>query len=370
MPLVARLFGAARGRARRLVSTVGPAAAILLVQLVVFPVPFGIIMRGVTIGLLTALVALGMALVYRANRVLDFAQADLGYIPAMVGVMLATSSGLGYFLGLFIGLVASVVIGVVVELLVIRRFFTAPRLILTVATIGLSQLLVGLGFFASHWWHAPSAARRVNLPWSFHLTIAPLTFDANSIVVWFVTPAVLAGVSWFLSRTTLGAVIRASAERSERAALLGIPVKKLNSLVWGLAAALAFIALWMRAGVIGLPIGSALGLGVLLRAIGALVVGRMTNLPAITLSAIALGVLETAVTFGANNASQSEAVIGAVIVVALLLRRPSTTRADLDTTSSWQTAAEVVVHEEVQRGDERERQGGDREVEAAISQGR
>ena len=330
-----------RARATPLLRVAGPAALIMLVQLIFYPVPLGIVMRGVTVGLLTALIALGMALVYRANRVLNFAQADLGYMPAMIGVMLVTATGFGYFAGFFIGLFASVVLGVTVELLIIRRFFTAPRLILTVATIGLSQLLVGLAYFAAQWWHKPAAAQRINFPWKFNITIAPLTFNANSIIVWVITPVLLAAVSWFLTRTMLGAVIRASAERSERAALLGIPVKKLNSLVWGIAATLAFVALWLRAGVIGLPIGSALGLGILLRAIGALVVGRMTNLPAITLSAVALGVLETAVTFGADNAALSEVVIAVVILVALLLRRPSATRADLDSTSSWQTAAEV-----------------------------
>jgi len=322
-------------------SAAGPATAIIAFQVVVFPAPMGIVIRGMTIGLLTALIALGMALVYRSNRVLNFAQADLGYLPAVVAVMLVSVSGLNYFLGFAAGLLAAIVFGIVVELVIIRRFFTAPRLILTVATIGLAQLLSASALFASHWWEGTSASHRVVMPWDAKVTVAPLTFNSSYLAVWLATPVILFAIWWLLTRTMVGALIRAGAEQSERAALLGVPVRRLNSLVLGIAAALAFVALWLRAGVLGLPVGTALGLGVLLRAIGALVLGRMTRLPAVALSATALGVLETAVTFGADSADQGEAVVAGVILVALLLRRRSTTRADLDETSSWQTAAEV-----------------------------
>jgi branched-chain amino acid transport system permease protein len=320
--------------------TLLPAATIIGVQLVAFPAPLGIVVRGLTVGLLTALVALGAALVFRANRVVNFAQADLGYPAALVAVMLVTASGLPYLLGFAGGLVAAVVVGAVVEMLIIRRFATASRLILTVATIGLAQLLAALAFAASKWWDRASASQRIDAPWDISVRIDPLTFDANSVSVWIAAPVLLLGVWWLLSRTELGALIRASAERSERAALLGVPVRRLNTLVWALAAGLAFIALWLRAGVLGLPVGSALSLGVLLRSVGALVIGRMTELVTIVSTAMALGVLETAVTFGADTAAQGQAVVAGVILVVLLVRRRSNTRADLDETSSWQQATE------------------------------
>jgi hypothetical protein len=77
---------------RRLAPTVGPAAGVLVVQLVLFPMPAGVFLRGVIIGGLTALVALGMALIYRSNRILNFAQADLGGPPAVIVFMLITAS--------------------------------------------------------------------------------------------------------------------------------------------------------------------------------------------------------------------------------------------------------------------------------------
>ena len=61
--------------------------------------------------------------------------------------MLVVAWGWSYWFGLIVGLLAAVLLGVLVEGLIIRRFFTAPRLVLTVATIGLSQLLAGAGLF-------------------------------------------------------------------------------------------------------------------------------------------------------------------------------------------------------------------------------
>ena len=65
-------------RGRRLLGTLGPVLIVFGVQLTLFPVPAGVFLHGVVIGLLTSMVAVGMALIYRANRVLNFAQGDLG----------------------------------------------------------------------------------------------------------------------------------------------------------------------------------------------------------------------------------------------------------------------------------------------------
>ena len=122
--------------------------------MIAFPVPAGVALRGVLIGLLTAMVSVGMALVYRANRILNFAQADLGYIPASLSVMIVITSGLPWLVAFGAGFAAAVALGAACELLIIRRFFRAPRLILTVATLGLTQLLAFGGLLL------PRAVRR------------------------------------------------------------------------------------------------------------------------------------------------------------------------------------------------------------------
>jgi len=68
--------------------------------------------------------------------------------------------------------------------------------------------------------------------------------------------------------------------------LLGIPVRRLQSVVWGLAAALAYVALFLRVGVGGQILGRVLDPAVLLTALGAAVIGRMERMPTVVLAAI------------------------------------------------------------------------------------
>ena len=114
-------------RTRRVLSVVVPVFLVFF-AVRVWPIeaPWGVVLDGAIGGGRIALIALGIALIYRANRVVNFAQGDLGSLPATLAVLLILSSGLNYFLALAIGIVAAVVLGIVVEMLIIRRFFRAP----------------------------------------------------------------------------------------------------------------------------------------------------------------------------------------------------------------------------------------------------
>jgi len=313
---------------------------VLGVQLVFFPVPLGIWVEGAIIGGLTALVALGMALVYRANRILNFAQGDLGALPSVFVFLLITSWGWNYFLALTAGLVASVILGGLVELVVIRRFFKAPRLLLSVATIGLSQLLAGLAVVLPRLWHTQLLAPQINPPFHFTLTITPLIFNANDLIAVIAIPVLTAALGWFLYRTRTGVAVRAAADSSDRAGMLGVPVKRLHTVVWAIAGALAFAAIFLRAGILGLPVGDTLGFSILLRALAALMMGRLTNLTGIAVSGVALGVLELGVNWHASSPLLVDPVVAGVIAVALIARRAATSRADRSDASSWQAAEE------------------------------
>jgi len=323
--------------ARRAVTTVGPAAVILLLVVVVFPVPAGVFARGIIVGLLGALVAMGMALIYRANRILNFAQADLGAVPTVLAAMLITAWSWPYLVGLGAGLAASVLLGLVVDLAIISRFTKSPRLILTVATIGLTQLLVVSGLLLPLLWDERPQTIRLAPPFELSFEIEPVVFSANDLLALILAPLAMVAVAFFLQRTTWGTAVRAAAERRDRAALLGVPVRRLQTVVWVIATVLAFVALYLRAGVLGLPFGFAGSFNVLLAAFAALMLGRMVNLPAIALSAVALGVLELAVDWNAESPLLIQPILAVVIVATLLLRRRSTSRADADETSSWQT---------------------------------
>jgi branched-chain amino acid transport system permease protein len=336
---------------RRFLAIAGPALAILILQIAFFPLKsqngssgalWGIYMLGIILGLLNALVAVGMALVYRSNRILNFAQGDLGSVPTILAVNLIVFSSVPYFVGLLTGLVGAVVLGGVVEFLIIRRFFRASRLILTVATIGLSQLLAVCGLLIPSIWDKPPTSLQIHAPFTLDFTLNPIIFHAESLLALIVAPLALVGVSLFLRYTSVGMAVRASAERGDRASLLGIPVKGLHTLVWALAALLSFIGLFLRAGIVGLPVLNLLSFGALLFALAALMLGRLTNLPAIALSAVALGVLEQAVVW--NNPRSPELVypvVAGVVLVALFVRRKSATRLDVEGASTWQAADEV-----------------------------
>ena len=331
-------------RLRPILATLGPAIAVLVAQTALFRTDLGFMLQGATIGLLTALIAVGMALIYRANRVLNFSQADLGYIPGLLGVMLVAVSGLNYFLGFFAGLAVAIVGGALVELVIIRRFFRAARLILTVVTLGLTQLLVFLAFWMAELWDAPSRSQRVNFPVEIRFEVDSIIFREDYVVAWVLGPLAMIAVALFLRGTVIGTAIRGAAERADLAGLLGVPVKRLHTVVWSIATTLAFIAIWLRAGIIGLPVGAALSFNVLLRALAALTLGNLTNLPAIATSAVALGVLETSMVANNRSPAESGAVLAGVIIVALLARSllgRSDSRADADDTSTWQAAEEI-----------------------------
>ncbi|MBM3800245.1 MAG: ABC transporter permease [Actinobacteria bacterium] len=326
---------------RRAIAPLTPGLVLVLVQLVFFGVPFGAWIRGVVIGLLTALLAVGMALVYRANRVLNFAQADLGFVPAALSVGIIVFSGLPYLLGLVAGLGASIVLGALVELVIVRRFARSPRLVLTVATIGITQLLAVFAILIPRMWDENAASQRIPPPFDWKLTIGSFILNANDFIAMIVAPLAMLVVVLFLTRTRVGTAVRAAAERSERASLLGIPVGGLSTVVWMLAAFLSFLALFLRAGILGVPLGNALSISTLVQALAALVIGRLRNLGTIAAAAVALGILEYGVAWNAESPLLVTPFVGAAVMAALLMQRRGSTRLDQDTTASWRLADEV-----------------------------
>jgi ABC-type branched-subunit amino acid transport system ATPase component/ABC-type branched-subunit amino acid transport system permease subunit len=144
----------------------------------------------------------------------------------------------------------------------------------------------------------------------------------------------------FLGRTELGIAIRGGAERADRAASLGIPVRRLHTVVWVLATVLAFLAVYLRAGIVGLPIGEVLGPAVLLRALAAAVIGRMERMPTIAVAAVVLGVVEQSVLWHWQTPAYVDPVLFVVVLGALLVTR-GVTGGRAGEQSTWQAAREV-----------------------------
>ncbi len=330
---------------RQVLSWVIPLAVVAFaVTVYPYPAPLGIVLNGALVGGRIALIALGISLVYRSNRVINFAAADLGVAPATLMVILVLGFSWNYWLGAAIGLIGAIVLGGVTEMLIIRRFRNAPRLILTVATIGLSQTLLFVAFGIPGWLGGDTLSglgQRLSPPFTINWSFGGTIFNSNDIVTLVTVPACLIALTLFLTRTHTGTAVRAAAERSDRAAMLGIPVGRVQTIVWIIASTLAFIAIFLRAGSVGLPIGQALGPAFLIQAIGAAVIGSFERFPTIAVASVAIGILDQSNTFQSGNrpAFNDVALFLIVLMALLFAKRASSTRAG--DVSTWRAVGEV-----------------------------
>ena len=288
-------------------------------QQIFWRTPLGAVLQGIVLGLLTSLVALGIVLVYRSNRVLNFAQGELGLLPTILSVMLIVESGFPYLVALLLGLLAAITLGVSSEFLVIRRFTRSPRLVLTVATIGLAQVLVMFALLMPEWWGSGITSQRIDSPLKISFDFAKFRFNDNHLIVLFAVPLILLAVGFFLQRTKIGVGIRAVAEDFDRAGMLGIPVRRLQSCVWALASLLAFLALFLRSSIIGLPVGGQLGVLFFLRALTAAVAGKLTDLRTVLATSIMLGVLQQGILWNTDSPTQGKALMAAMCAVVILV---------------------------------------------------
>ncbi len=190
-----------------------------------FPLPLGEWLRGVLLGGLTALIALGMALTYRSNRIVNFAHADLGTAPVVLSFLLINSWGWSYLLSLAAGILGALLLGAVVELAVIRRFAKAPRLLLTVATLGLAQLLAaGAILLPKAFGEQRLLAPILDPPFHLDVEIGGTFFHANDVIAAVGDPRSSASRSpSSCRRTRAGIAIRAAAESGDRALLARHP---------------------------------------------------------------------------------------------------------------------------------------------------
>ena len=244
-------------------------------------VPAGIILQGIIIGCLYALIAFGLILIYRANRIVSFAQAGLGSVPAVLALLLLASRDWPYIVALAIVLVGAALTGFLVEFVIMRRFSNSPRLIATVATIGVAQLLGLVEFYLPKWvtGEVVSPQNFVTPLSRFKWEFGGVIHQGNALVIPLVVALVMAALTAFFRFTRLGIAVRASADNDERASLLGIPVKRVSTVVWVIAAVCSGLGVFLRAPVVGLPLGGLIGPVILLYALAAAVVARMESLP-------------------------------------------------------------------------------------------
>jgi branched-chain amino acid transport system permease protein len=305
--------------------------------------PLGVWIQGVILGLLGSLMAVGLGLTYRLNKVINFAQGDLGTAPAVLAVGLIGLSGVNYFLGLATGLAASVLLTAAAEIAVVRRFRRSPRLVLTVATIGLSQLLVVVSLLIPRiWGQTPISSAVISFPWHVAWHVAPVVFTADDFVAVIVSVGCLVAVSLWFTRSDVGIAVQAAGDRRDRASMLGIPVGRVQSATWVVAGVLSFVSIFFQAAIFGLPLDPTYGLTALVTALAALALGNFVELPVIAASAVALGVLQQGVAWNdPANPTLSLAVLAGVVFAAVVARQLLGHRGDRDVETTLSLAGSV-----------------------------
>ncbi|MEX2393346.1 MAG: ABC transporter permease [Actinomycetota bacterium] len=301
--------------------------------------PLGVILLGVVFGTVTGLLAIGLVLIYRTNKIINFAYGAMGGVGGVLAVMMFVEAEMNYFVAMAAGVLAALGIGALVEVTVIRRFSNATRLILTVATIGLAQLLGGIQLFIQRGFDSAGLVGGYETPFTFKFAIEPVTFTGDHVVIMAAVPPIIFALAWFMLRTDVGIAVRAAADNADRALLYGIPIRRLSTIVWTVAGGLAGLTFILKAPFAG-STSTALG-GIhtlLLPALAAAVVARMESLPIAFGAGIGLEIISQIVFWNVRKASAIDVALLVVILVALLLQKAKTSRA-ADVGSTWSMAA-------------------------------
>jgi branched-chain amino acid transport system permease protein len=307
--------------------------------------PGGIILSGAVFGMINGLLAITVVLVYRANRVVNFAAAQFGAVAAVLAIEFVIRLHVEFFVAVASGLVIAAALGALLEFTILRRFANAPRLIVAVATIGLAQVLDGASLLIpTEWSHGQGVAGTFSAPIHLHFTVFPVVFDANYVMALILVPVALIGLTIFLRYTAYGVAIRASADNGERARLLGVPVARLSTIVWAITGLLSALAVLLRVPILGFysfQSVSSGGTDLLLQTFTAAVIGGMTSLPVTMVAAIGLGILEQSGAWQFKNATYVDALLLVVILVALLVRRDRLSRAAGTGIATWRAVRPI-----------------------------
>lgn len=284
----------------------------------------GVVLDGITSGLTIGLVAVGIVLVYRATRVINFAVGNLGLIGGALLSLTVVQYGVPFWVAVPLSVAAGTAASALAELAVIRRLFRAPRVIVLVATIGLAQLALSV---ITAYPKVQNAAARfpVAVGASYHL--AGLTLSGPQLSTIVVVPVTVALLAWFLARTPLGKAIEAAATNPDLARLSGVSPKMVSTMVWGLGGLLSTISVILIAGQAGTATQLAtLGPDTMVRALAAAVIARMVSYRLALLTGLAIGVLEHVVEFNfLNQSGLTDFLILLAVLVAVWFSRSERT---------------------------------------------
>ncbi len=266
---------------------------------------------GLMAGMLYSLVALGFVLIYKATETVSFAQGDLMMLGAFAGLAGMTMLGFPFWLAVISAIGAMALLGLVTERLVIRPILGQPAFSIVMLTIGLGY--VGRGLITM----IPGIGTETHtLPVPYKdqsWTLGGLVVSMEQTAVIVVTAVLCAALYALFKYSKLGLAMQASSQNQLAAYYMGIPVKRLNGLVWALAAAVAAIA-----GLLLAPITFVhANMGFIgLKAFPAAVVGGFGSLPGAIVGGLVIGIVESLAGFYLPEGFKD---IAAYIVVLIML---------------------------------------------------
>ena len=303
-------------------------------SILAFAVPSFVVVQGAITGLSYGLLALGLVLIYRTNRVLNFSQGQLGVVGAVFMVKLYYDFGIEYWVALVVALGLAAAAGAGSEL-VLRRLFKRPRVLVMVATIGLSQVLYL--FTVLPFVRPKKLSLPFPVPIDLSFTLDGYRFTPGQVLTLIVAPMVAIALALFIRLSPWGLAMRATAENADSARLSGVWVRRTSTITWVIAGLLsAFTAILNAPGQTS-ALTDVLSPDLLLLALTAALVGAMVNLPAAFVAGIAIGVIEEILDYNFNNPATVELVLFVLLLVVLLVRVSTLRKGARDEErSSWE----------------------------------
>ncbi len=279
-----------------------------------------LVIIGLSIGMVYALVALGLSLIYSGLDIVHFAHGEIYMIGAFIGLMLFRHLGIGYVPTLLLAVALTGIVGVLIERVFYRRLtstgggYTVAGMGMIIAGFGMSIVLQNVAYLI---W-GPKALP-FPVPYGRPVEIGNLALPMS--YVWIVATALILMfvLNLLLKKTMIGLAIRAVAHNKDIAYLSGVNVPLMISLIFGIGCALG-----AAAGVLIGPINYVqvlMGLSVLIKAFAAAVVGGFGSLPGAVLGGLLVGVIES---LGAGYVSGTyKDTYAFVLLIFVLMVKPS-----------------------------------------------
>ena len=275
-----------------------------------------LVISGIALGCIYGLIALGFVLIYKATETVSFAQGELMMLGAFAGLVAMNWLGFPFWLAVISAIVAMGLFGLLVERALIRPILGQPAFSIVMLTIGVGYVARGLITMVPG---MGTDTHVLDVPYRDQIVQAGgLIVPMEQLIVMCFTALLCLALFALFRYTKLGIAMQASSQNQLAAYYMGIQVKRLNGLVWALAAMVAAIA-----GLLLAPITFVhANMGFIgLKAFPAAVVGGFTSLPGAIVGGMIIGVVESLSGFYLPEGFKDIAAY--VVVLLMLMLKPN-----------------------------------------------